>query len=446
MQAESPLIFEGDKKSNPVNGKNSIQHKIIPKVSAILVSGGVLLILYVACYHMLQLIAGKFTIENTVAVLVVCNILLLCVVVAFLIYHILKKSTRTVVWKPISGVYLEMLAMIGKTGTRVYKWWLAYLKPSKDVEMRKKKNRHAVSSDNIALLQDVFPENARLQNTPAEAIGILSYFATSLFDKNKLEEVLWDIVENCISQLKLEDCVIYVVDPSRNVLVQKAAFGNKNNGEKKVISTIEIVPGEGVVGKAAQLGEVVCVPDLSQYPQYIVDDASRLSELAVPVFIDDEVVGVLDAEHSQKNFFTATHIFLFQLIAKLTGKKLQQIYTRSISHLTNDNVYFKELNFLMKEAKIYREPYLGLDSMAQKLNISSNYLSQLVNKLGGCNFTDYVSSFRIEDAKSKLRDPRFVNYTVIDIALESGFNSKSTFYSTFKKMTGISPNSYRQMC
>ena len=56
---------------------------------------------------------------------------------------------------------------------------------------------------------------------------------------------------------------------------------------------------------------------------------------------------------------------------------------------------------------------LGLDSMSTQLNISSNYLSQLVNKVTGLNFTDYVNGFRIEDAKSKLRNLEFINYTII---------------------------------
>ncbi|WP_025742166.1 helix-turn-helix domain-containing protein [Aquimarina pacifica] len=111
--------------------------------------------------------------------------------------------------------------------------------------------------------------------------------------------------------------------------------------------------------------------------------------------------------------------------------------------IAKDNKHFRELDFLMKEAKIYRDSSLGLESMSKKLNISGNYLSQLVNKLSGYSFTEYVNGYRIEDAKSKLRDPRFINYTVIAIALESGFNSKSTFYNVFRKNTGLSPRQYR---
>ena len=166
--------------------------------------------------------------------------------------------------------------------------------------------------------------------------------------------------------------------------------------------------------------------------------------MSVPIYIKGKIVGVLDSEHSQENFFTKDHIFLFQLIAKLTEKKLTHIHNNSTCSLNNDNSYFKELEQLMNEVKLYRDPNLGLCSVARKIKISSNYLSQLVNKLTGKNFTDYINTFRVEDAKQKLTNKNYSNYTIVGIGLESGFNSKSTFYSAFKKLVGKSPSSYRR--
>ncbi|MBW1298874.1 helix-turn-helix domain-containing protein [Aquimarina litoralis] len=321
---------------------------------------------------------------------------------------------------------------------------------------RKKVNHHSKKKrelkttktiTNIPYLEEVFSEfdNDVLQRAPMQTISILSYFATSLFGKNKVDAVLWDIVENCISHLHLEDCVIYMLDKEKKYLIQKAAFGNKNNGEKKIVSPIKIKIGDGIVGDVAKTKDYRLIDDLRKNSNYIVDDVSRLSELSVPICIDGTIVGVLDSEHSEKDFFTSDHVFLFHLIAKLTEKKLKQICGHNTTcRITNDNIYYKELEFLMKEAKIYHDPNLGLDSVAKKLKISSNYLSQLVNKLTGKNFADYINTFRVEDAKEKLRNHNFVNYTIIGIALESGFNSKSTFYSAFKKLTGISPSSYRK--
>lgn len=278
---------------------------------------------------------------------------------------------------------------------------------------------------------------------PSQITGILSYFSTSLFDKNNLDDVLWDIVENCISHLHLEDCVIYILDNSRKVLIQKAAYGNKDKGGRTILSPIEISLGQGIVGQVAQSGEYECIYNVNYDDRYVVDDISRNSELAVPIKIDDKVVGVLDSEHSQEGFFNEHHILLFQLIAKLTAKKLAQIDIKNTSNITNDDVYFKELHFLMKEAKIYRDASLGLEGISKMLKVSSKYLSQMIAKLNGSSFVDYVNKFRVEDAKSKLKNPKFSNYTVLAIGLDSGFNSESTFYSAFKKYTGISPKEYR---
>ena len=316
-----------------------------------------------------------------------------------------------------------------------------------DTPRKKKEPESTKEITSIPYLEEVFSDfdSSVLERAPIQTISVLSYFATSLFEKNNVNDVLWDIVENCIAHLHLEDCVIYMLDKEKEYLIQKAAFGNKNNGEKKIVSPIKIKVGDGIVGTVAKSKNYLRIDDLRINDTYIVDDVSRLSELSVPIFIDDAIVGILDSEHSEQNFFTDDHVFLFHLIAKLTEKKLKQICSNNTScRITDDNIYYKELEFLMREAKIYQDPHLGLDSVAKKLKISSNYLSQLVNKLTGKNFADYINTFRVEDAKAKLRDHNFINYTIIGIALESGFNSKSTFYSAFKKLTGISPSDYRK--
>ncbi|WP_109436306.1 helix-turn-helix domain-containing protein [Aquimarina sp. AU119] len=421
-----------------MNIKKNIGNKIAVKRSGILLYGFVFLFACVVVFKILKINITSFEMTHMFTSLIVLNIALLLTVGYFLLITI----------KNFSGFY-SIPTLFQKTVTTVYDHIFSTVSVEvQEPEINKDKKsglRNTFSNFNIPGLSQLFSdkEEHRIQNTTPETIAVLSYFATSLFEKNKLEDVLWDIVENCISQLQLEDCVIYMLDTEKKMLIQKAAFGYKNNGERKVISPIQIPLGKGIVGRVAQTGRFEYISDVTNDAEYIIDDANRMSELSIPIFVDDEVVGVLDSEHSQKDFFTENHIFLFQLIARLTENKLKQLQTKNACHITDDNVYFKELEFLMKEAKIYRDANLGLDSISTELNISGNYLSQLVNKVTGRNFTDYVNGFRIEDAKSKLRNPEFINYTIIAIALESGFNSKSTFYSAFKKLTGISPKEYR---
>lgn len=280
-----------------------------------------------------------------------------------------------------------------------------------------------------------------VKETLSETLTILSYFATSLFTKNSIETVFWDIVKNCISQLGLEDCVLYHVEHGK--LVQKAAFGHKGNGaEQKVLTPITLAIGEGIVGTVARTGKYELVGDTSLDHRYIVDDMSRSSELAVPIIIDKRVIGVLDSENSQPNFFKANHLFMFQLICGLIEKKLQQIYQKKV-HIKDDNIYYQELQQLFEHSKIYRDNALSLDTVAARLKISSNYLSQIINRLRSCNFSDYTNSFRVNDVKKKMGDQAFSQYTIVSMALEAGFNSKSAFYQAFKKHTGMSPKQFK---
>lgn len=276
-------------------------------------------------------------------------------------------------------------------------------------------------------------------------LSILSYFATSLFDKNKVDDVLWDIVENCISILELEDCVIYMFDESRQVLFQKAAFGHKSSGKRKILSPIIIPLGQGIVGSVALSGKPEIVDDVSRDHRYICDDIQRRSELAVPIMSVDKVIGVIDSEHSQKSFFNDDHLFLFELIAQLTSKKLAHVMkpSRSRGAFTADNAYFKRFCFLLEKEKIFKDKMLSLSMIAEQLNVSANYLSQLINKLSKSSFSELINRYRVDEAKKCLSHPDYNNYTVAGIGFESGFNSTSAFYDAFKKHTGMTPSEYR---
>jgi YesN/AraC family two-component response regulator len=78
------------------------------------------------------------------------------------------------------------------------------------------------------------------------------------------------------------------------------------------------------------------------------------------------------------------------------------------------------------------------------LNISPSYISQIVNSSTGNNFATYINHYRVEDAKKFILDKEFQNYSLLAIGLECGFSSKTTYYNSFKKITGLTPNAYRK--
>jgi signal transduction histidine kinase/DNA-binding response OmpR family regulator len=152
----------------------------------------------------------------------------------------------------------------------------------------------------------------------------INYFASSLFGKNTIDEILWDVAKNCIARLGLVDCVIYLLDEKRGVLIQKAAYGQKNPEEFKIHVPIEIAVGKGIVGAVAASGVAEIVGDASLDPRYIVDDQQRFSELAVPLIIHSKVIGVIDSEHPEKNFFTQYHLDALTTIASICSSKISQ--------------------------------------------------------------------------------------------------------------------------
>jgi AraC-like DNA-binding protein len=101
-----------------------------------------------------------------------------------------------------------------------------------------------------------------------------------------------------------------------------------------------------------------------------------------------------------------------------------------------ENIILNQKRFLDSE--------LTLDKLADELNLSKSYLSRTINAELGFGFIDYVNSLRVEEAKKYLLNPDFSNYTLVSIGIEAGFNSKSAFYSSFKKNTGLTPTEFKK--
>jgi LytS/YehU family sensor histidine kinase len=152
----------------------------------------------------------------------------------------------------------------------------------------------------------------------------IDYFANSVFGHNSVDDICWDICRNCISQMHLEDCVVYLVDSQRQVLVQKAAYGPKNPHGQDIHDPIDIAIGQGIVGTVTATGKPILVQDTRKDPRYIVDDEARLSELAVPIIHDGEVIGVIDTENPRKGFYTDIHLKALTTIASICANKIAE--------------------------------------------------------------------------------------------------------------------------
>lgn len=103
----------------------------------------------------------------------------------------------------------------------------------------------------------------------------------------------------------------------------------------------------------------------------------------------------------------------------------------------------RHITFQIEVQKLFLNPYLSIAIVAEILGMSVSKLSKIINSQSEKNFPELINAFRIQHATALLSDPRFDNYTIVAIGLESGFNSKSAFYAAFKKQHDLSPSDYR---
>jgi len=105
--------------------------------------------------------------------------------------------------------------------------------------------------------------------------------------------------------------------------------------------------------------------------------------------------------------------------------------------------YSQRLITLMEVDKLYLNPALKLEFLANRLSVQERIISSLLNQHIGKNFNDFVNEYRVAEAKKKLADPSLKQFTIAAIAYESGFNSLPTFQRCFKQFTGLTPSQYQ---
>ena len=99
---------------------------------------------------------------------------------------------------------------------------------------------------------------------------------------------------------------------------------------------------------------------------------------------------------------------------------------------------------LMQTEKLYLQSELNLTKLAKLAGLHPNHVSQAINQQFNLSFTHWVSRYRVQAAKLLLKDPSYLQHSVLDIAFAVGFNSKSVFYTAFKQLFGVTPNQFRK--
>ena len=124
--------------------------------------------------------------------------------------------------------------------------------------------------------------------------------------------------------------------------------------------------------------------------------------------------------------------------------KLEKKYAPSGLDKTKVDQCLTRLNQLMEKEKVYQDDSITLDTLAKQLDIPPWYLSRVINQELNKSFFDLINYYRIEDVKNQLLDENS-SHSILDIAFDVGFNTKSAFNRAFKKFTNMTPSQYKKM-
>jgi AraC-like DNA-binding protein len=127
-----------------------------------------------------------------------------------------------------------------------------------------------------------------------------------------------------------------------------------------------------------------------------------------------------------------------------TNQSQKPRYEKSGLQDTDARILYTALVKLMEREELYLDGKLSIKTIADKMGVSVNHMSQVINQYSGKNFFRFVNEYRVEKAKTLLTDPASQKFKILAIAYECGFNSKSSFNTIFKEYTGNTPSEFTQ--
>jgi len=174
----------------------------------------------------------------------------------------------------------------------------------------------------------------------------------STFD---LDEVLSRMLGIVRDVFKLDKAAILLLDVRTQELSVKTQFGWDPGSE-----TIRVPLGSGLTGTAAQIRQLVCVPDVSQDPRYICSMPATRSEVAIPLVVRDEVVGVLDCQSDRLDFFDQEtlemlRLFSTQACIALANARLYSLEQRRRAQLEAINSIAKQTTAVLEIAELLKQ-------------------------------------------------------------------------------------------
>jgi len=276
---------------------------------------------------------------------------------------------------------------------------------------------------------------------------ILNHVATSLYNKSTYEEVFWTVAQNCVELLHFEDCVIYLVQEDRGMLVQRAAGGPKSKEPFQIQNPIEIPVGKGIVGSVAATGKAEIVNNTRRDKRYIIDDAQRYSEIAVPIIVEGKVFGVIDSEHSRRNFYRRWHLKTLMSIAETCSAKINRYFVEDqirikVARDLHDDMgsTLSSIHIMSKIAIERSDPVVSgnyLRAIRENTSLMQERLSDMVWAINPKNDTMERVIARMKEFAAEILEPLDIQYAFVETGdfnlTKMDINTRKDFYLIFKE-------------
>jgi len=135
----------------------------------------------------------------------------------------------------------------------------------------------------------------------------------------------------------------------------------------------------------------------------------------------------------------------FEIIPTVEDEQTQTKYSRSGLKEGEAGRILKKLLTTMEKGKPYLDRDLNIYQLASITGIQKHHITQVLNETYNRNFFTFINEYRVNEVIERMQDPANKHFTILAIAFDSGFNSKSTFNTIFKNMTGHTPSDYKKM-
>ena len=165
-----------------------------------------------------------------------------------------------------------------------------------------------------------------------------------------------------------------------------------------------------------------------------------------PYFVVFAFIALFSSVYS---FYGIRQPVIFGQEVKISGdgkdeKKEAEKYSRSGLKDKQAEKYLEKLIHTMETDKPYLDRDLSIHELSVMTDIPRHHITQVLNEKHGKNFFTFINEYRVKEVISRFNDPANNNFTILAIAYDSGFNSKTTFNSIFKSQTGLTPSEFRE--